>query len=158
VVEVVLDGAVHGYVEGVVASAEFAIELVGWAGGDGDAQVAVGLLEAGEGFLPGGVAGVGNLGEVFAGGEGGFLSATNALGGDAIPGGDVQDEFPDGVGAGDGTGGGLWRGDAAEKEFQRWSVPRFAGIGAAGLIGDTSGFAHGQHLTTATRRKGKRPR
>jgi hypothetical protein len=37
-------------------------------------------------------------------------------------------------------------------------VPRFAGIGAAGLIGDTSGFAHGQHLTTATRRKGKRPR
>ena len=75
--------------------------------------------------------------------KGGHFGARDAAGGDRHPHGEVQDQLPDGVCAGDGALGGGLVGDAGQDFAQGGAVPGGAFVGAMELVEDAGGFGHG---------------
>jgi hypothetical protein len=99
------------------------------------------LLNRFFGFFSGSLAGVFDGREIF------FIAWSARGSGSAaeygtVPGGNMQNEFPNAVSVGDRLASGLGGGDSAKELKHGVTVPGFAFKGAADLVGETSSFRH----------------
>src|SRR5438876_4272778 len=109
--------------------------------GDGFNQLVVSLLEMAEGLTPGSWAGVSHRWKILLLGE--FDGcATDAPKDGTIPGGDMQDQFPNAVGIFDWPGSSGGGGHASQQFLDGIAMPSIALESTANLVCETSGFGH----------------
>ena len=96
-----------------------------------------------EGFLPAGFGRLGGGGPVLTGLQGGDFGALQALGWDRNPDRDMENEFPYGVGIGDGAPGSGLVSYIGQHCAECGAMPGVSFISAVELVEDAGGFGHG---------------
>src|ERR1044072_7760884 len=124
VIQVVLDHAVQQKVDGVRLARRLVIQAFGIERGNSPAELFMRSFQVTERDLPGSFGGIALGGPILRGRRVECFTLDEPARG-VKPGGNVQDKFPDAMGAADRPVGGLLEGDIAEEILEAGTVPGF---------------------------------